>query len=328
MVKVAYVVPYLSGFSGWRTFSVGAVSSLARHVEPTIVASQEDAEAARSLFPDYPAMILPEVQGASLNSAAGTIKVLSSLARIWTRKDPPRVDLVHSLEAYPAGLMGAALAARLKRPHLISPCGTYGVVWARSRLDAPACARVLSKAAGIFPISRGTGEMMKKHFGRAMAGVPVAPVLIGNHYFSEVPAEQALERVLPADPLIISVGAVKPRKGHDVGIRAFARVKQKFPTARYVIIGSTADLVYLEAGAHGLPVVGTRTGGVPDAVQHGRTGLLAEPEDVEGIASALIRALSDPELARRLGRENRKWAETLTWERYADEQFGHYRKYL
>lgn len=87
-------------------------------------------------------------------------------------------------------------------------------------------------------------------------------------------------------------------------------------------------LVYLEAGAYGLPVVGTRTGGVPDAIRDGETGLLAPAGDVDAIAAALLRLLTDPALARRLGRRNREWAETLTWERCAQEYYQAYRELL
>jgi len=87
-------------------------------------------------------------------------------------------------------------------------------------------------------------------------------------------------------------------------------------------------LVFLEAGAYGLPVVATRTGGVPEAVQDGTTGLLAEPDDSEGLARALLRLLTEPDLARELGRANRHRAETLTWERNASEQFQAYQEAL
>ncbi len=87
-------------------------------------------------------------------------------------------------------------------------------------------------------------------------------------------------------------------------------------------------LVYLEAGAYGLPVVATRTGGVPDAVREGETGFLLEPEDVDGIAAAILRLLKDNELSRQMGRKNRTWAEYLTWERCAQEQFQAYQELL
>ena len=85
-------------------------------------------------------------------------------------------------------------------------------------------------------------------------------------------------------------------------------------------------MVYLEAGAYGLPVVGTRVGGVPDAVREDETGLLVEPDDVEGLVAALLRLLRDPHLAAEMGRANRRWAETLTWERFAEEQYKAYQE--
>jgi glycosyltransferase involved in cell wall biosynthesis len=60
-------------------------------------------------------------------------------------------------------------------------------------------------------------------------------------------------------------------------------------------------MVYLEAGAVGTPVVGTRTGGVPYAILDGETGLLAEPGDVGSLGLALRRLLDDDDLAARLG---------------------------
>jgi glycosyltransferase involved in cell wall biosynthesis len=87
-------------------------------------------------------------------------------------------------------------------------------------------------------------------------------------------------------------------------------------------------LVYLEAGAYGLPVVGTSSGGVPDAVQDGVTGLLVDPQDVEGAAQALLRLLHNPELRREMGRANRRLSEALTWERCAAEYDRAYRSVL
>ena len=45
----------------------------------------------------------------------------------------------------------------------------------------------------------------------------------------------------------------------------------------------------------------SRAGGIPDLVEDGVNGLLVEPEDVGGLADALVRVLSDRALAERLG---------------------------
>ena len=57
----------------------------------------------------------------------------------------------------------------------------------------------------------------------------------------------------------------------------------------------------LDAMAAGLPVVATRTGGIPEAVSEGETGLLVDPGRPDELARAILRLLDDPGLARRLG---------------------------
>jgi phosphatidylinositol alpha-1,6-mannosyltransferase len=75
---------------------------------------------------------------------------------------------------------------------------------------------------------------------------------------------------------------------------------------------------FLEASASGLPVVAGDSGGISDAVQNGKTGLLVNPDDPEEIAFAIKRVLTDNSLARRLGNEGRRWIETeMSWEHVA-----------
>ncbi|HEY2372444.1 MAG TPA: glycosyltransferase family 4 protein, partial [Gaiellaceae bacterium] len=58
--------------------------------------------------------------------------------------------------------------------------------------------------------------------------------------------------------------------------------------------------VAMEAFARGRPVIGARAGGIPDIVEDGVNGLLVDPHDAGSIAAALVRILSDCELAERL----------------------------
>jgi len=71
-------------------------------------------------------------------------------------------------------------------------------------------------------------------------------------------------------------------------------------------------LVYLEAAACGLPSIGTRGSGAEDAVRDGETGLLVEP-DVEAVAQALQRLLSDAALASHLAGGGRAFARASNW---------------
>lgn len=75
-----------------------------------------------------------------------------------------------------------------------------------------------------------------------------------------------------------------------------------------------------EASACGIPVVGGLSGGIPDAVRDGETGLLVDPERVEPVIQALRLLLTDRELTRRLGAGGRKAVETFyNWDRVTSD---------
>ncbi len=72
----------------------------------------------------------------------------------------------------------------------------------------------------------------------------------------------------------------------------------------------------VEASASGIAVVGGRSGGVPDAVREGETGLLVDPEQPAAVAAAINRLLADESLRRRMGAAGRRAVETYyNWDR-------------
>ena len=171
--------------------------------------------------------------------------------------------------------------------------------------------------------------------------------------------------------IILTVGGLVARKGHDMVIRALPRLRQTVPDVMYLIVGdgpyrthletlavalgvqdhvifagkvpgeylpdiyALSDvfvmpsreqldvcdvegfgIVFLEANACGKPVVGGRSGGIPDAIIDGVTGLLVNPHDPEDIANALARLLTDGDLAVRIGRQGRlRVASDFNWAR-------------
>ncbi|HTY08051.1 MAG TPA: glycosyltransferase, partial [Candidatus Edwardsbacteria bacterium] len=70
---------------------------------------------------------------------------------------------------------------------------------------------------------------------------------------------------------------------------------------------------FLEAAACGKPVIGGRSGGIPDAVIDGITGLLVDPNDPRQIAAAALAVLRDPGYARSLGKAGRERAAGRSW---------------
>ena len=78
-------------------------------------------------------------------------------------------------------------------------------------------------------------------------------------------------------------------------------------------------LAFLEAQSCGVPVVGTRTGGIPDAVADGEGGWLIDQDDVGALSAILARLLEDPENFRRMGHAARQRVKReFTWEHYMD----------
>ena len=88
-------------------------------------------------------------------------------------------------------------------------------------------------------------------------------------------------------------------------------------------------IVFLEANACGKPVIGGRSGGVPDAVIDGETGLLVDPLSINQIAQALIKLLTNPEYSQKLGKKGRERVEKeLNWQKVAEKIRGVIREYL
>jgi phosphatidyl-myo-inositol dimannoside synthase len=76
-------------------------------------------------------------------------------------------------------------------------------------------------------------------------------------------------------------------------------------------------LVYLEAAAHGLPVVAHAVGGVAEAVVDGVTGFLIPPRHPAQLAAAFEKLISDAALRRKFGAAGRDWARRNCWEHSA-----------
>ena len=66
-------------------------------------------------------------------------------------------------------------------------------------------------------------------------------------------------------------------------------------------------IVYLEASATGVPVVAGRSGGAPESVRDGETGLVVDGWDVGAVAAAVGELLADPDRAAAMGAAGRQW---------------------
>jgi phosphatidylinositol alpha-1,6-mannosyltransferase len=78
-------------------------------------------------------------------------------------------------------------------------------------------------------------------------------------------------------------------------------------------------IVYLEASATGLPVIGGNSGGAPDAILDGETGYVIPGNDITALADKLVQLLADPVGAAAMGDKGQAWIDReWTWDLVAE----------
>jgi phosphatidylinositol alpha-1,6-mannosyltransferase len=124
------------------------------------------------------------------------------------------------------------------------------------------------------------------------------------------------------------------RLAADAGVGDAVRFLGPVPDAELPAVYNAADLYVgvsryhdlmaegfgislVEASACGLAVVGGRSGGVPDAVRDGETGVLVDPDDPGAVAHAVVALLGDAQRRAALGAAGRRAVETYyNWDRF------------
>ncbi|THF68664.1 N-acetyl-alpha-D-glucosaminyl L-malate synthase BshA [Deinococcus sp. Arct2-2] len=128
---------------------------------------------------------------------------------------------------------------------------------------------------------------------------------------------------IPARLLMIGDGPERPRAfelAKTLGVIGRTHFLGSFPDVQTVLgisdlfllpsSNESFGLAALEAMSCEVPVVATRAGGIPEVVEEGVTGFLAEVGDVDAMADAALRVLRDRELYRRMGAAARQAATT------------------
>lgn len=285
------------------------------------------------------------------------------------RRLSPGASVVHCARALPEGLDALLASAATGRPFI---CWTHGeeLAFVRSSRELSWLMNlVFRRAAAIVANSRNTLTQLEQ------AGAPIERAEVIHPGVDTVrfqpggePARRLRARLArPGELLLLTVGRLQRRKGHDHVIEAMAGMTASHPNLRYLVVGDgeeraaleqlvaarsltdrvtfagsvpaselpayygAADLfvhpnrldggdfegfgiVFLEAAAAGLPVIGGATGGVPEAVAANRTGLLVSGTCVAELRAALARLADSAELRHSMGQQGRRRAESdFSW---------------
>jgi phosphatidylinositol alpha-1,6-mannosyltransferase len=354
-LHVGILAPDLTHKHGWAHYSLSLIEALQHAgVRLTVVSAHNS--------PRLPGLdqhlLLPSVDPLDRGMLA---RLVRSLPQVQAALCPCTVIHAH-IEPYAP--LAALIAGR--RPLIITGHGSY----VRAAAHRSAAIRALYawafRRATVVCVSHYTEQITRE----TISGVRTQVITNGIDFarFGGLQPEGG------AEPTVLSVGAVKARKGTLELVRALAQVRAAIPNVRGLIVGSldmepetveqvraaiqelnlaemvtltgrvsdaellrlyaTADvfalpsvnvdwkfegygLSLIEASAAGLPVIGSLDCGAEDAVQDGVTGLLVPQRDEAALAAALVRLLTDRDLAAAYGAAGRAWAATQTWDHAA-----------
>jgi colanic acid/amylovoran biosynthesis glycosyltransferase len=161
------------------------------------------------------------------------------------------------------------------------------------------------------PLILSVGQLKeKKGFGHLLEACRILAER-GIAFECQIVGDGPLRDVLAARILRLDLGSRVSLLGALPHETVLDRYREATVFALPCVTGPDGDRdgipnVILEAMAMGLPVVSTAHSGIPEAVEHGASGLLVPPGDEEALAQALARLIDDPALRERLGRRGRE----------------------
>ncbi len=235
-----------------------------------------------------------------------------TIARYYTM--PHQIDLLRRSDRVitMTGIESAYLAERgvarekLRRIGVgVNPVELAGGAAARFRSEQSLGDAPLVLFVGAMAYDKGAIHVVEAMRQLWNAGNPATLVMIG----APLAHFEAYYRQLPVD--VQQQVRLLPYASDQIKHDALA-------AANLLVMPSRTDsfgIVYLEAWCYGLPVIGARAGGVPDVITDQHDGLLVRFGDVDELAGAIARVLSNPEEARRLGSAGQaRVLRELTWE--------------
>lgn len=344
-MKVCILTLNVEDDNGAGVFSRHLIAGLKGHVDPVVLTSASGGD-------------VPHV--ACLGPRKWDIVRNSWKIRSYFRD----VDVIHALDLFPFGLIAYVLSMGLHKPIVITAVGSGTLISLHKGVFKYFARHVVRVVHAVTAISSYTMRNVQAVCGRMDITV------ITHGVDGEALRAAASSHGAPPYRYMLSVGAIRWRKGYQYSIEAFATIAPRIPDLHYVIIGrpysgemlrrleekieelgvkgrvhiltqvnTTSELmswyrhaevfvllsqnvgydvegfglVFLEAAALGLPVIGSNDCGVEDAVVDGYNGFLIPERGVAECADTISNICTDTALRSRLSRASLEWAARNNW---------------
>lgn len=293
-------------------------------------------------------------------------KWMRGIWHIWKTYKKYNCEQILIGQVLPVGSMVYFLNKVKKIPFIVQVYGMDLLQAKRSPRKERLAKRILHQADSIIANSNYVADLVSEFCHTKKQVVTVYPVPASFPKPTDQTKKALREEYgLQKKTVVLTVGRLVERKGHDKVLGAMMHVWQSHQDVVYVIVGdgpmkkklqkmaephkpkviftgkvsekeknawlNIADIfimpareskedvegfgiVYLEAGAQGVPVIAGDLSGPREAVLHQKTGLLVDPEDIDDIAKALLRLIEHPGYAKELGEGGQKrLLDELSW---------------
>jgi glycosyltransferase involved in cell wall biosynthesis len=299
-----------------------------------------------------------------------SLPALFSLAKIIKKAQPDILHSHSSIDSWLIALVGKFLNVPIIRSrHVMIPI--RGHIFNRW-LYAKAPRRILTSGKGI-------AKMVSEHVGVPVDKITSIPAGVDFRRFDYHISGKAIREELglePHQPLIGKVAVIRSWKGFNYFVDSVPFVLEKFPDARFVIVGygpgyesirsmiknhglekhismlghredipeimNALDIhcvasfavegttqVIPQAFAMKTPVVSTSMDSIPPILGYGEWGILVEPKNSQDMANAIIKLLSDRELARTMAEKAYTFCKNeLSVDNMMDQTIAAYREVL
>ncbi|MBI2052073.1 MAG: glycosyltransferase, partial [Candidatus Sungbacteria bacterium] len=177
----------------------------------------------KNIFSEAEIIVLTSEAGDGLekpilkNGLLGVVFSLSQIRRIFKE-----CDVIHALDGWPYGFMALLAALGLKKKIIITAIGSGAVAPLYSVWRRPLIKWAYRRASQLTAISHNT----KREILKVIPDLKIAVINHGVDYekFSHFAEASRDKQNSSFKPYILSVGALKPRKGFEYSIKAFAQI--------------------------------------------------------------------------------------------------------
>lgn len=196
------------------------------------------------------------------------------------------------------------------------PCGIDVDFFANTQQNVKKDSLFRVICVGLVSIRKGIHHLIQAWH---TAGLPTAKtelLIVGamQHDFARI------AKKLPAMPNICFIGPVDRKK-----------LASLYQSASLFILPSLEDgfgMVFGEAMASGLPVIGSTSSAAPDIITHGQQGLLFTPGDIQDLASKIGWCYNHQHDCLHMGQKGKQWIKKFSWDQYGKTIVKTYQTFL